>query len=163
MHRLEGGQVHPQLAQVRAQALDIANRLGGRVQLGEDLHKGLLGVVVAVLHRHLDLLLDHVLVPVDLALEAGDDACGVAGVSHLNGQLRHEPPRGLIDDLDSLPFPARQLIDRQAYWNPKLGVRPVAAVIASRNCRFRCTYCVPCSLSCDDEPAASLASAFCSP
>jgi len=80
-------------------------------------------------------------------LEAGDGPCGVAGVSHMNGRLRHESPRGLIDDLDSLPFPARHLVDRQIYSNPKLGVRPVAAVVASRNCRFRCTYCVPCSLS----------------
>ena len=71
----------------------------------------------------------------------------MAGVSHLNGQLRHEAPRGLIENLDSLPFPARGLVDGRAYSNPKLGVRPVAAAIASRNCRFRCTYCVPCSLS----------------
>ncbi|HOX27870.1 MAG TPA: radical SAM protein [bacterium] len=70
------------------------------------------------------------------------------GVSMLRGgKPLHGPEQPLIDDLDSLPFPARHLVRRDAYYNPKLGVKPFTSAYASRNCPFRCVYCVPCSLS----------------
>ncbi len=74
----------------------------------------------------------------------------IKGVSYLSkGQVVHNPPRELIDTLDELPFPARDLMDKykNKYFYPKLRTRPVTLVLASRNCPYRCTYCVPCSLS----------------
>jgi anaerobic magnesium-protoporphyrin IX monomethyl ester cyclase len=64
-----------------------------------------------------------------------------------NGQLQHNPMRRVIDDLDTLPLPARHLIDKNRYYNPKIGIRPFSVVLASRGCSYQCTYCVPCSLS----------------
>jgi anaerobic magnesium-protoporphyrin IX monomethyl ester cyclase len=72
----------------------------------------------------------------------------VEGITYLDGnQIRHNGPRPLIENLDELPFPARGLINRDKYYNPKLGAYPFTAAIASRNCPYRCIYCVPCSLS----------------
>lgn len=72
----------------------------------------------------------------------------IEGISWLmNNRVLHNKPRPLIANLDDLPFPARHLIDRSKYYNPKLGLYPFTAAIASRNCPYRCIYCVPCSLS----------------
>ncbi|MCF6158954.1 MAG: radical SAM protein [wastewater metagenome] len=65
-----------------------------------------------------------------------------------NGEIIHTHNRKPIEDLDILPFPARHLIEeRNVYYNPKLGRRPFTAVCTSRGCSYRCTYCVPSSLS----------------
>lgn len=70
------------------------------------------------------------------------------GISYrLNGELKHNPNREIISDIDNLPFPARDLIDKSKYFNPKLGVRPFTPILTSRGCSFRCRYCVPNSLS----------------
>jgi len=82
------------------------------------------------------------------ALSRGVPSDPPAGVTMLRaGAPASGPERPLIDDLDSLPFPARHLVQRDSYYNPKLGVKPFTAAYASRNCRFKCVYCVPCSLS----------------
>lgn len=64
-----------------------------------------------------------------------------------DGNIRHNPMRPVIDDLDSLPFPARHLIDKSKYYNPKIGIQPFTVVLTSRGCSYKCTFCVPCSLS----------------
>jgi anaerobic magnesium-protoporphyrin IX monomethyl ester cyclase len=81
-------------------------------------------------------------------LESGPVA-DVKGISYLhNGQMRENDTYGVIQDLDSLPFPARQLLqERECYFNPKLEERPVTLVLTSRGCSFRCYYCVPNAIS----------------
>jgi len=64
-----------------------------------------------------------------------------------DGRLLYGEPRAPLEDLDRLPFPARDLVERSAYFNPKLGARPFAAVLSSRGCPHRCRYCVPNALS----------------
>jgi radical SAM superfamily enzyme YgiQ (UPF0313 family) len=54
------------------------------------------------------------------------------------------PERPLIDDLDSLPFPARELLgDSNKYIPPPATYRrkPVAVMMTSRGCNRRCIYC----------------------
>ena len=54
------------------------------------------------------------------------------------------PPRPLIDDLDSLPFPARELLGKSDSYIPPPATyrrRPVAVVISSRGCNRRCIFC----------------------
>ncbi len=63
------------------------------------------------------------------------------------GRIIHTHYRELIEDLDVLPVPARDLIRRDLYYNPKLKERPFTAMLTTRGCPFQCTYCVPCSLS----------------
>lgn len=59
-------------------------------------------------------------------------------------------PRGPIP-FDELPIPARDhpAVDRyrDKYFNPKYRGAPHALVLTSRGCSFRCSFCVPNSLS----------------
>jgi len=52
---------------------------------------------------------------------------------------------GFIEDLDSLPMPAYDLIDVKAYWKCQTSVpvarRHYATLITSRGCPYRCIWC----------------------
>ena len=81
-------------------------------------------------------------------LEEGKDLDTVKGISYtVNGVQKDNPPRELIEDLDSLPFPARERISKDEYYNPKLRRRPMTVMLTSRGCSHRCWMCVPNSLS----------------
>ncbi len=63
------------------------------------------------------------------------------------GKIVRNPSRPLMTDLDSLPFPARHLLGKQQFHNPKLKLSPYTTMLTSRNCPFHCIYCVPSSLT----------------
>ncbi|MDR1524589.1 MAG: B12-binding domain-containing radical SAM protein [Tannerella sp.] len=72
----------------------------------------------------------------------------IKGISFLkDGRVHHNPARELIRDLDSLPFPARHFIEKYPFTNPKLKIHPYTTVLTSRNCPYKCIYCVPSSLT----------------
>lgn len=70
---------------------------------------------------------------------------GVQGVIYRERtKIGKNPPRPLITDLDSLPFPARELLgDANRYIPPPATYRrkPVAVLMTSRGCNRRCIYC----------------------
>jgi radical SAM superfamily enzyme YgiQ (UPF0313 family) len=78
-------------------------------------------------------------------IEAGKSFDGVLGVAFREGgRIVKNPPRPLISDLDSLPFPARELLgDSNLYIPPPATYRrkPVAVLMTSRGCNRRCIYC----------------------
>jgi radical SAM superfamily enzyme YgiQ (UPF0313 family) len=80
---------------------------------------------------------------------SGDGNPGsIKGISFLkDGRVHHNPARELIKDLDSLPFPARHFIEKYPFTNPKLKIHPYTTVLTSRNCPYKCIYCVPSSLT----------------
>lgn len=49
---------------------------------------------------------------------------------------RRPPP----EDLDSFPYPARDLLPNYRYFDPIL-LNPFTFVLSGRGCRFRCTFC----------------------
>ncbi len=79
--------------------------------------------------------------PVNRAGGAGE----IRGLSFRNekGDIQHNPARPLINDLDTLPFPARDLFDQQRFLDigyGKYGDRG-AWMLSSRGCPYLCTYC----------------------
>ena len=91
---------------------------------------------------------DETVVRLVAALENAAPLDGMEGVSFLkDGRICNNPPRPLLTDLDALPFAARDLIAGHTYHNPKLKTGPYTTMFTSRNCPFRCIYCVPSSLS----------------
>lgn len=78
-------------------------------------------------------------------IRRGVDPCHVKGISYLaHGNIMRTAPRELVEDLDRLPFPARHLVDIDAY--KRFGVkyggeRPVALLSTSRGCPNACDFC----------------------
>ncbi|MDD5439941.1 MAG: radical SAM protein [Candidatus Omnitrophica bacterium] len=58
-----------------------------------------------------------------------------------DGTVVQNKPRELVTDLDSLPLPAYDLVDWQAYRGESLFRERNAAVYSSRGCPYRCIYC----------------------
>ncbi|MBI5074016.1 MAG: radical SAM protein [Nitrospirae bacterium] len=78
-------------------------------------------------------------------LESGMGLQGVAGVVYREkGVIVKNPPRPLMEDLDGLPFPARDLLgDSMLYIPPPATYKrkPVAVLMTSRGCNRKCIYC----------------------
>lgn len=60
--------------------------------------------------------------------------------------IKVNPKRHFIEDLDQLPFPARDLVDIKAYMNTRsvlygLGSKPALSILTSRSCPNRCRFC----------------------
>lgn len=79
-------------------------------------------------------------------IEGRNGFYGVAGLVWRDGDhIVRNPPRDLLEDLDSLPFPARDLLEEA----PKSGhasrgfsnALRSTDVVTSRGCPFACTYC----------------------
>jgi len=90
------------------------------------------------------------------ALRDGSDLAQVKGiVFRRGGEVVRTPPRGFIQDLDSLPFPAFHLFDLKSYqrfWPGNFNVvsqffrdstmgRRWAPVLTTRACDFHCQFC----------------------
>ncbi len=54
------------------------------------------------------------------------------------GEIRINPVRNFIQDLDSLSYPARELLDPDRY---RIGKRRSTMIITSRGCPHGCAYC----------------------
>ncbi|MFQ5753525.1 MAG: B12-binding domain-containing radical SAM protein, partial [bacterium] len=58
-----------------------------------------------------------------------------------NGSIVQTNPRGLIEDVDSLPFPAWDLIRVEVYSVFSIEVGNTFALLSSRGCPGQCTFC----------------------
>ncbi|MBI2565839.1 MAG: radical SAM protein [Candidatus Schekmanbacteria bacterium] len=84
------------------------------------------------------------------ALEGGapGNLAEIAGLSYRRGEDAAAVPSAVpVKSLDELPFPARDLLEVDRYYNPKIPYRPFTAMLTSRGCSYPCRYCVPNSLS----------------
>ena len=79
------------------------------------------------------------------SLTRGGSLEGIEGLVFREGsEFRKNPPRPLITDLDSLPFPARELLGDAGKYIPPPATykrKPVAVIITSRGCNRKCLYC----------------------
>jgi anaerobic magnesium-protoporphyrin IX monomethyl ester cyclase len=58
-----------------------------------------------------------------------------------NHKIINPGPRELIENLDELPFPARDLVPNEKYSSVLSENNPVTTMFSSRGCPFRCTFC----------------------
>jgi anaerobic magnesium-protoporphyrin IX monomethyl ester cyclase len=78
-------------------------------------------------------------------LKKGKSLEGVEGIAYRDEMgIKKNPARPLITDVDSIPFPARELLgDAMDYVPPPATYkrRPVAVIMTSRGCNRRCIFC----------------------
>jgi len=80
------------------------------------------------------------------ALKSGKDLSKVKGISYLkNGEVINNERRKLIENLDTLPLPARDLISDFYYEPPYSGGGRFTIMTVSRGCPYPCTYCATSS------------------
>lgn len=75
------------------------------------------------------------------ALENGGDLGGVRGLTYRkDGRIIRNPPAAMVEKLDDLPFPSREIFPLDRYSSTFDG-RRVATVITSRGCPYDCYFC----------------------
>jgi len=78
-------------------------------------------------------------------LEKGGDLEKVRGITFRKaGKIVSTPDRPLIRDVDSLPFPDRNLMDAEytsTIFGVKVATKKFTTLVSSRGCPFRCTFC----------------------
>ena len=66
----------------------------------------------------------------------------IPGLSYrLGNEIYLSDKDSIISDLDSLPFPARNLLNNQLYIRPDTG-EPMTTIQTSRGCPYQCIYCL---------------------
>lgn len=78
--------------------------------------------------------------------EKNNDWGGVNGLAFRDedGNIRVNPPRDYIDDLDAIPFPAKDLVENNLYAPPptkRVSLGPNTLVATSRGCPYKCGFC----------------------
>lgn len=64
------------------------------------------------------------------------------GVSYRDGdKIINNPERGVIEDLNKLPFPARDLLPMRKYFSAGARRRPSDYILSSRGCPYSCIFC----------------------
>jgi anaerobic magnesium-protoporphyrin IX monomethyl ester cyclase len=74
---------------------------------------------------------------------AGQELQTIAGISWRgpDGTIIRNPDRPFLDDLDSLPFPARHLTHNNLYVRPDT-LQPQTTIVTNRGCPHSCIYCL---------------------
>jgi len=77
------------------------------------------------------------------ALRDGEKMDKVPGVVYRgeDGTVRFGPPNPLIEDLDSLPMPARHLLNNELYSSVLGTGKRLTTIMSSRGCPARCIFC----------------------
>jgi len=67
----------------------------------------------------------------------------VKGISYRDGDtVRINEDRPLIQDLDSLPFPARHIVRSKSYREAVFTGKRCTTLVTSRGCPYQCVYCL---------------------
>lgn len=82
---------------------------------------------------------DYAMLDLVNALRDGAPICGIPNIASksASGELRKNPPRPLVNDLDTIPFPDRDLARRRNLEDS----HGLISFTAGRGCPYNCTYC----------------------
>ncbi len=72
---------------------------------------------------------------------AFDQVLGLAYRDPATGQIKDNPPAPPVDDLDDLPYPARELTPVNKYYSLIAKRNPITTMFTSRGCPYRCLFC----------------------
>jgi len=82
------------------------------------------------------------------ALNRGESPDGVKGIAYrADGRVMLTPPEDVIPDIDSIPWPARDLLPMEKYFRINAPMQslskrqPNTSFITSRGCPYRCNFC----------------------
>ncbi|MBN1849308.1 MAG: cobalamin-dependent protein [Deltaproteobacteria bacterium] len=74
-------------------------------------------------------------------LKEGEDFRSIPGIAYIDkNEFIQTADRPLIEDLDTIPFPARHLLPIHSYHMTILGI-PATPIITSRGCPYHCIFC----------------------
>ncbi|MFA4820055.1 MAG: radical SAM protein [Candidatus Aenigmatarchaeota archaeon] len=77
------------------------------------------------------------------ALESSGDLYTVPGIAYrADGLVRMTARQTLIEDLDTIPFPAYDLMRMESYQRNEMNGEPVTHIITSRGCPYECIFCI---------------------
>lgn len=66
----------------------------------------------------------------------------IKGISYRRGiAIKRTPPRDLIEDLDSIPFPAYHLLPDFRLYKSRSRKTPIGWLLSTRGCPYGCIYC----------------------
>jgi radical SAM superfamily enzyme YgiQ (UPF0313 family) len=83
---------------------------------------------------------EHVMIDLLKALNSGKDFSKITGLIYKeNGKVKTNGFR-IVEDLDSLPFPARHLV-RTGDYSCVIAKDPMTTLMTSRGCPYRCGFC----------------------
>lgn len=79
-------------------------------------------------------------------VRSGKEASKIRGIAYKESRrsrIKINPSRGFIQDLDSIPFPAREMFDNESYKNyySRNYWYTTTSVMTSRGCPFQCDFC----------------------
>lgn len=75
-------------------------------------------------------------------LAAGDNPARIWGLSYLvDGRIYRTPAAAPVEDLETLPPPARDLLPMRKYRHSHLSGRRLTSMVTSRGCPYNCYFC----------------------
>ena len=98
-------------------------------------------------YKYLDIVIRGEVEFVIKDILSGKDLSDIEGITYKkDGEIIQNKPRPFIENLDDIPYPARDLIDNSIYTRPDTG--EVQAVIkVSRGCPYHCFFCLATPVS----------------
>ena len=70
------------------------------------------------------------------------DLKGIKGILYLKGnRLIQNPPQPVIEDINTIPFPAWHLLPKLSLYKNRSRRYPIAPMVTSRGCPYACTFC----------------------
>jgi radical SAM superfamily enzyme YgiQ (UPF0313 family) len=70
-----------------------------------------------------------------------DKVYGLAYRDPTTDQIKDNPPAPPVEDLDHLPYPARELTRIEKYYSILAKHNPITTMFTSRGCPYRCLFC----------------------
>ncbi|MGD8625430.1 MAG: radical SAM protein [Anaerolineae bacterium] len=87
---------------------------------------------------------EHTCADLARALDAGGDLARVPGLTYRDddGEVHRNADRPLFEPLDDMPFPARHIVKGDGYRAGIYSGGHPTAMVSSRGCPYRCTFCL---------------------